>query len=475
MTSEYFRVKIPSKTHLGKAKDSILDNILSKEEGKTLELKENSKPIPQIIKTVIAFANTAGGTIIIGIKDKTKEIIGVKNILQEEERLANAIADSLEPMLIPDIEIQNIRNRELLMIKVPHLIGPYYLKSIGMEKGTYIRLGSTNRLADTETMESLKRLSKNVSFDELPCIGARTVNFPEESLSTIFHKAELSKTKKNFKALGLTVNHLGSDYPTNGGVLLIADNRLDFFPDSTVRCVCFKGDDRDEVIDEKEIAVDLISAVDQILNFIERHTSITYKIGRKEREEIAHYPEVATREAVINAIVHTDYSMTGTSIQIAIFSNRIEITNPGGLPYGQTLEYAMSGISRMRNRVIGKVFRKMKLIEKLGSGLRRIFKAYTSINALSPVLEELNNHFRITLYSSVKPSKTFDPWESLLIKKLSDGSKMSTKTIAEIWNVSDRTARTRLKKMANAGIVERIATAPQDPRAGYILSEKYLR
>lgn len=85
------------------------------------------------------------------------------------------------------------------MIKVLHLIGPYYLKSAGMEKGTYIRLGSTNRKADTETLESLKRLSKNVSFDELPCIGASMVNFPEETLLTIFQKADLSKNKKTLK------------------------------------------------------------------------------------------------------------------------------------------------------------------------------------------------------------------------------------------------------------------------------------
>ena len=225
-------------------------------------------------------------------------------------------------------------------------------------------------------------------------------------------------------------------------------------------------------MDEKEINADLISSIDQILNFIERHTSITYKIERKERKEIPHYPETGIREAVINAIVHADYSMTGSSIQIAMFSNRIEITNPGGLPYGQTLEYAMSGISRMRNRVIGKVFRKLRLIEKLGSGLRRIFKAYAKVKAIPPVLEELNHHFRITLYNSIKPIKTFESWEEQLIEVLSDGSKLSTKIIAQIWNVSDRTARSRLKKMVGEGMVERIATAPKEPYAVYILAKK---
>ncbi len=148
----------------------MIENLLSKNEGKTLEFKENAQSLHNIVKTVIAFGNTAGGIIVIGVKGKVKRLIGVKNTLQEEERLTNAIAESILPLVIPDIEIQTYRNKEIILIHVYHGVGPYYLKSAGLEKGVYVRFGSTNRLADAETIYSLRLLAQNISFDQLPYI-----------------------------------------------------------------------------------------------------------------------------------------------------------------------------------------------------------------------------------------------------------------------------------------------------------------
>jgi ATP-dependent DNA helicase RecG len=106
----------------------MLGELLTNEEGKTPEFKENTKFFPKIIQTIVAFANTAGGTLIIGIKDKTKEVIGLENILEEEERIANAIADSVSPLLIPSLQLHTWRNRDLLLISVPHSFGPYYIQ-----------------------------------------------------------------------------------------------------------------------------------------------------------------------------------------------------------------------------------------------------------------------------------------------------------------------------------------------------------
>src|SRR5689334_13405642 len=133
----------------------MVEEILKGNEGKILEFKENLRSLPGIIKTIIAFANTAGGIIVIGIEDKTKKIIGVENPLAEEERLASVINDSIAPLLMPDIEIQAYGTKELIIINVPHVIGPCYLKTAGIEKGTYIRLGSTNRIVDEETLQAL--------------------------------------------------------------------------------------------------------------------------------------------------------------------------------------------------------------------------------------------------------------------------------------------------------------------------------
>ncbi len=148
----------------------MIEEILGQNEGKTLEFKENTKSLASIIKTVIAFANTAGGIIVIGVEDATKKVVGLENVLLEEERLANSIADAISPLLIPDIEIHTYRKRELIILRVAHGAGPYYLKATGLEKGIYVRFGSTNRTADIEMVEMLRLFAKNISFDEMPCL-----------------------------------------------------------------------------------------------------------------------------------------------------------------------------------------------------------------------------------------------------------------------------------------------------------------
>src|SRR5574337_1623417 len=123
----------------------MIEGFLARDEGKTLEFKENCRPLQGIVRTAVAFANTAGGTIVIGVKDKTKEVIGIADPLLNEERLANAFADGIRPLLVPDIQIHAWRKRQLLVVTVPHAVGPFYVRSEGSEAGVYIRLGSTNR------------------------------------------------------------------------------------------------------------------------------------------------------------------------------------------------------------------------------------------------------------------------------------------------------------------------------------------
>lgn len=133
----------------------MIKSLLARDEGKTLEFKENCRPLAKIVQTAVAFANTAGGTIVIGIQDKTKNIIGLSDPLKDEERLANAFADGIRPLLIPDIQIQPWRDRELIVVSVPHTVGPYYVKSEGPEQGVYIRLGSTNGRAGPEMVAEI--------------------------------------------------------------------------------------------------------------------------------------------------------------------------------------------------------------------------------------------------------------------------------------------------------------------------------
>lgn len=443
----------------------MLESLLLQNESKTLEFKENTKSLISIIKAIIAFANTSGGNIVIGVSDKEKKVVGIENALQEEERLANAIADSIRPLIIPEIQISSFRNKELLIIQVSHAVGPFYLKSSGLERGTYVRMGSTNRLADSEIIVSLQMLAKNTYFDELPCIGASFADINGELIKKYLSPLFSDITKKHYESLNIVTRKHGKLTPTNGGILLFGLNRFAWFPDASIACVCFANETREEIIDQLEIKTPLIIAHEEILAFIRRNTKMGAKFYESVREDIPQYPHKAVREAVINAIVHADYSMKGSRIQIAIFSNRLEITNPGGLPYGQTMESALSGVSKMRNRVMGRLFREIKLIEQLGTGLQRIINVYNKTNAKQPLFDEINTHFRVTLYSvgDNAPAVKHELWEQQLIEELARQKQLSTIEIAKLWKVTPRTARTRLKIMIENGIINRIATSAKDP------------
>lgn len=449
----------------------MLESLILQNESKTLEFKENTKSLTSIVKTVVAFANTAGGVIVIGVSNQEKRIIGIENPLQEEEKLANTIADSITPLIIPDIQISSIRNKELLVIQIPHLAGPFYLKSFGLEHGTYVRIGSTNRLADSTIILSLQMLAKNISFDELPCVGSTLVDIDDEIIQIYLSSMFRNITEKQYESLNIASRRHDKLYPTNGGILLFSQNRFRWFPDTSIACVCFADETHETIIDQQEIKSPLIMAHEEILTFIRRNTKMGAKIHASTREDIPQYPPQAIREAIINAIVHSDYSIKGSRIQIAIFSNRIEITNPGGLPYGQTMELALSGVSLMRNRVIGRLFREIKLIERLGTGLKRIISVYEKINAKSPLFEELNNHFRATLYSADTLAVNLELWEQQLIEKLTQQNHLSTTEIAKLWKVTTRTARTKLKKIVENGIINRVATSIQDPHAVFKLGK----
>jgi ATP-dependent DNA helicase RecG len=117
-----------------------IEDIIKGKEGKTLEFKRDLSSFKPIMRTLIAFANTAGGTLVIG-RDDSGEIIGIEDVLQAEERIANAIADSISPAMMPDIEIFSYETKDLLILRVAHWRGPFYLKTEGPEDGVYVRLG----------------------------------------------------------------------------------------------------------------------------------------------------------------------------------------------------------------------------------------------------------------------------------------------------------------------------------------------
>jgi len=442
----------------------IISELLAQNESKTLEFKESTKSLQKIIQTIVAFANTAGGTLIIGIADKTKEVVGLSDVLQEEERLASAVADSISPQLFPTFQLYTLQNRDLLIVSVSHNFGPYYIKSKGLEGGTYVRLGSTNRLADQQTILQIQRLQEYKYFDEQPNFSCPLAEINLELAKKLFANLSKDFTPQTAKSLGLVVSYHAKELPSNGAVLLFAENHIDYFPDARIKLGRFLGLTKSVFLDHFDVEVPLVIALDQVLAFVRRHTSTAIVIGATKHTEVPQYLDFLVREAVTNALVHADYSIGGASIQVAIFDDRIEITNPGCLPLGLTMESALSGISKLRNRVICRVFRELKLIEQWGSGLKRMREVCQQAGILEPKFEELGNFFRVTLYHEKHKQLDTEELDKPIIEYLKKQKKISPKKAQALWAVTPRTTSTRLKKMVARGILTEIATGPFDPK-----------
>lgn len=449
----------------------MISDLIQKNEGKTLEFKQNTQPLAKIIQTIIAFANTAGGTIVIGIEDTKKKVIGIQNILKEEERLASAIADSIEPLLTPTLQLSTWRKKDLLIIHVPYSPGPYYLKSKGKNNGTYVRFGSTNRLADHATIDSISRLQQRVAYDELPMSLAKKDDLDLELAKDLFADVDKRCSEQQARSLGLFIRHQNKDLPSVGGLLLFGKKgkRTDLFPNAIIRCAKFRGKTKATFLDQIDFTEPLPLAVDVILGFIRKHSTVGFEINTARRKEIHQYPPQVIREAVINALVHTDYSIKGSNIQIAIFDDRIEVSNPGALPFGLSLETALSGFSLLRNKVIGRVFQELRFIEHWGTGLGKMVQICQEQGIHRPLFEELDNYFKVTIFQRTFKKQLLGPWEHKLLKQLQKHGSLTAKQAQKIWEITPRTTSNRLKKMVERGLVVEVGTGPYDPQKKFVI------
>ncbi len=446
-----------------------LVDVLSKQEGKTLEFKRDLTSPEGVLRTVIAFANTSGGRILIGVEDGTKMVRGIRNVLAEEERLANLIADSISPKLIPSLDVLPWRKTQLLLIEIhPSPNRPHHLIRLGAEAGVFVRVGSTNRRADPVLIEELRRYGRVTSFDEqpVPDLHSEAVDF---RVASEFFRPVRKLVRSDLKTLKLTTSYQGRTVPTIGGILLFGSDRFDRFPDAWIQAGRFAGLDKRKILDSAEIRSPLLSAVEDVLSFLRKHSSREAVIGEVKRTDLWTLPPIALREAVINAIVHADYAQRGAPIRVALFADRLEIENPGLLPFGLTIEDIQQGISKLRNRVIGRVFQELGLIEQWGSGIQRMTAACLDSGLASPGFVEIGTHFRVTMSTLRMHAPQHDEREQQLLTALaaSGTSGLSTSEIACTIGVSPRATRTRLASLVKRGSITEIGSSPKDPRRRY--------
>ena len=446
-----------------------LAELLRSTEGKTLEFKRDLSSPERALRSLVAFANSAGGVLLFGVEDKTRRVRGVPNVLAEEERLASLVSDSIAPRILPEIEILPWRRTHVLGIQVhagPN--PPYCLKSLGSDAGVFVRVGSTNRRADRETVEGLRRVAANQSFDELPRpdLDSEAIDFRAASESFAPVRA---LRRADLRTLHLTARYQGREVPTNGGLLLFGTERLLHFPDAWVQTARFAGVDRKRIADSLAIRAPLIQAVEEAITFVQKHTVREVVIGDVRRAERWTVPPAAIREAIVNAVVHADYSRRGTPIQVALFDDRLELQNPGLLPLGITVDDIRRGVSKLRNHVIGRVFHELGLIEQWGSGVQRMIAECHEAGLDEPSFEEIGTHFRVTLPALRRNARGASPKDRNILDALAEEGGLSTAQVAARIGLSSRGTRTRLAVLVDRGLVAEIGSGPHDPRRRYAL------
>ncbi len=445
-----------------------LAETLRKPEGKTLEFKRDLSSPDGFLRTVVAFANTSGGTVLIGVEDRSGHIRGVTDPLDLEERAANLISDSIRPRLLPDLEIASYRNTQLLAVRVyPSPARPHFIERAGLEAGTYVRLGSTNRQADAELIAEMQRFASGESFDErpMPALDSKALDF---RVASEFFAPVRKLTRRNLETLRLLTSHQGRPVPTVGGVLLCGRDRLTHFPDAWIQVGRFDGTDKAIILDHAELKMPLVQAVEEAIAFVEKHSLRGAAIGRVRRQDQWSLPPAAVREAIVNAVAHTDYSQQGAPIRAALFDDRLEVENPGLLPFGLTLDDLPLGISKLRNRVIGRMFHELGLVEQWGSGIPRMLAACRESGLSPPEWDEIGVRLRVTLRTDRTGEVRVDPTDLSILGLLEHGHQRSTREIAGAIGLSPRATRTRLAKLVARGLVREIGTGPRDPKRRYV-------
>jgi len=446
-----------------------LSDILRQHEGKTLEFKRDLSSPDNLLKSLISFANTAGGMLVIGVEDGSKRVRGIPEILKAEEKLANLISDSIHPRLVPDMEVVPWRSLNVIIVQVyPSNTRPHYLTHLGPEKGVFVRVGSTNRRADPAQIEELRRLNRIDSFDEQAIPELHSEALDLQAASELF--APYRKlTPSAWSTLRVTTLHQRRQVPTIGGLLLFGKDRFSMFPDSWIQAGRFAGTTRARLVDTAEIRSILPRAAEEAVLFVQKHLTRESIIEGLRRQEKWSVPLIAIREAVMNAIVHADYAQGGAPIRLAIFDDRIEIENPGLLPFGLTVEDIQQGVSKLRNRVIGRVFHELRLIEQWGSGIQRMTGACQDAGLGPPALQELGSHFRVIISAVQVGPPTLDGTDRKIIALLNDKGPLSTAAIARHARLSERATLTRLKTLVSRGVLVEIGTGPHDPKRQYAI------
>lgn len=335
-------------------------------ENKTREYKRDMSSPEPVMRAVVAFANSSGGQVVIGIEDDDT-VVGVADPFLEQERLANLVASWVSPQLIPTVELVPLGEATVVVADVAlSNRRPHFLTKDGRSKGTYVRLAASNRQAGPDLIAELDRNAKGIPFDRLPAVGSSLDDLDTEVVEQLVGR---DIGEHDLRTLELVTDDQGQVVPTNGGILVASEHPERFLPFAWVQCARFRGPTKRDIFDQEDFYGPLPLAIDKVMTWLKKNAFKHSVFGEIYRRDVWSIPVEPLREIITNALVHANYSTHGTPIKVAFRDETIEIESPGGLMPSLTVEEMIQGVSIIRNQVVARFFKELGLVERWGTGI----------------------------------------------------------------------------------------------------------
>lgn len=420
-------------------------------ESEIVELK--SQVVGDICKEIIAFANSKGGTLYIGVEDNGN-VVGVENADKVTLQLSNMVRDSIKPDVTMFIHYETlwVEGKSIIAATVQKGTDrPYYLGSKGLKPtGVYVRNGNST---DPATDTAIRRMIKETDGDSFETMRSLEQNLTFKTTEELFRKRNVPFDSTKMQTLGMV-----SQEGIYSNVALLLSDQCSH----TIKAATFSGTDKTTFQDRREFGGSLFQQMEEMYAYLDMRNRTKATFQGLYRTDIRDYPEEALREALLNSLVHREYSFSASTL-ISIYDDRIEFVSVGGLPAGISLEDIMLGLSVCRNPKLAAIFYRLELIEAYGTGMPKIMKAYAGTD-LEPKIEVTNNAFKITLpnlnFETNDPS-TQEPLsveEESILNYLTDHEFIVRAEVDKLLGVSQSTSNRILKKMVDKHILAQNGT-----------------
>ena len=408
--------------------------------------------VNDIYKEVIAFANTDGGVIYVGVDDDGN-VVGLDDVDDTYTRITNGIRDAIQPDVTMFIKYILLESKVIRIEIGEGSYKPYYLKSKGIKPaGVFIRQGASSVQA---SYDQIRQMIKSSDGDVFEAMRSVEQELTFSSASKAFARYKVDFTEDKYITLGLRNIH--DDLYTNLAWILSDQCR------HTTKVAVFADEENTIFKDSREFGGSVFRQLDDIYSYLTLCNRTVSTFRGLERIEKRDYPEEALREALLNALVHRDYSFSG-SIIINVNDSCIEFISLGGLPPGLSAEDIRSGISQPRNRNLAEIFHRLKLIESYGTGIRKIFSVYREC-AAQPKIEVTPNTFKLILPNmnadmtgrendlSKAEQVHVTPQMKRILDYLSEYEEIGEEELQELLNVKRTRAYLVAKQMCEAGLI----------------------